>query len=386
MAQDLKRTPLYDVHLALGARMVEFAGFEMPLQYSGIIEEHRAVRERAGIFDVSHMGEFMVRGRQAFDLVQRAITNDLRTLYPGRALYTVMCNEDGGTVDDLIVYMLGHDALMLVVNAANTASDYRHLRGLLEAWDLDCSIEDRTDLVAQIALQGPAALDILDRVSPFWVKELKNFHFAVPEPGFFLGCQDAIISRTGYTGEAGVEIYCEPARAAHVWETLMAAGQRAGLLPCGLGARDTLRLEAGYPLYGNELSETISPLEAGLDWVVKLDKGAFVGREALARQQEQGVARRLVGFIVEGRGIPRTGYEITGPDGAPVGQVTSGSQSPVLNRGIGLGLVANEPQYTEPGAQLGVRIRDRILPAEVVRPPFFRLRERAALSEPSHGA
>lgn len=353
--------------------MVPFAGYEMPVQYTGIIEEHVAVRNAAGLFDVSHMGELFVRGPEAGEFIQRVVTNDIRVLYPGRAQYNVMCHEHGGAVDDLLVYMMGDDVYMLVVNAANVEKDLQHLRQALDDLAMDCSIEDRSDLTALIAIQGPRSLDIVREASGMPVEQLKYYHFDMPEPGAFLGCQQAVISRTGYTGETGLEIYCEIDAAERVWQALMGAGHEHGLIPCGLGARDTLRLEAGFCLYGNDLTDDISPLEAGLGWVVKLGQGDFTGSDALARQKAAGLDRRLVGFVVEDRGIPRSGYQLTTPDGAHIGEVTSGSQSPIIGKGIGLGLVQNEPHYTEPGSKIGISVRGRTLLATVRKPPFHKL-------------
>jgi aminomethyltransferase len=368
----LKRTPLYDVHVALGARVGPFAGYEMPIQYSGIIEEHMAVRDAAGLFDVSHMGEVIVRGEGALDFVQRLVTNDVRALYPGKALYSVMCADGGGTVDDLLVYKLGEDVFMLVINAANVESDLAHMRACLDAFGSDCSLEDRTDITALIAVQGPRAAEIASRAAGLDLESMKPFHFLELQPGEFFDCRTAVVSRTGYTGEEGLEIYCDTACAELVWQSLMGAGAEHGLLPCGLGARDTLRLEAGYSLYGHELSRDITPLEAGLGWVVKLDKGDFMGREALAEQKRAGVPRRVVGFVLEDRGIPRSGYPITDASGTTIGEVTSGSQSPVLGRGIGLGLVPNEPRYTEPGSEIAISVRGRALRATVRKPPLHK--------------
>lgn len=371
----LKRTPLYETHQALGARMMPFGGYDMPVQYKGILEEHRAVREAAGLFDVSHMGEVMVTGPDALAFVQHLMTNDASTLYDGRALYTVMCRPDGGAIDDLLVYRLAEDAYLLVINAANTEKDLAHIRAEHAAFEGDVTVEDVSDQTALLALQGPKALEIAQAVAPELgqaLADLKPYHFLRPAPGAFLGCERALISATGYTGEPGLEIYCEPERVEAVWEALMEAGAPLGLQPAGLGARDTLRLEAGFCLYGNELNEETTPLEAGLGWVVKLQKDAFVGREALAQRKEAGLERRLVGFVMEDRGIPRQGYAIVDGDGNPIGEVTSGSQSPVLGHGIGLGYVRNDPAFTTPGSRLGIAVRSRILAATVTKPPFHK--------------
>jgi aminomethyltransferase len=372
-ASTLRRTPLYPTHVELGARMVPFAGYEMPIQYAGILDEHHAVRYAAGLFDVSHMGEFWVTGPQAFDLIQHVVTNDAATLYDGRAMYCVMCREDGTTIDDLLVYRLAEDEYMLVVNASNTEKDIGHIRRQQERLGLDCEIKDRSEDVALLALQGPAAIGIAAALTDVPIEGLQYYHFLQPEPGAFLGCERAILSRTGYTGEAGLEIYCEREKAERVWNAIMDAGREQGILPCGLGARDTLRLEAGFCLYGSELTDETTPLEAGLGWVVKLQKeGDFLGREALIRQKEEGLERKLVGFVLEERGIPRPGYPLLSSDGSTIGHVTSGSQSPVLERGIGLGYVENDPAYTAPDSSLRVEVRGRGLRATVRKPPFHK--------------
>lgn len=365
----LRRTPLYEVHLALGARMVPFAGWEMPLEYGSILAEHRAVRERAGLFDVSHMGEVAVEGPGARGLLQRLLSNDVARLPPGRALYTLMCREDGGTVDDLIVLCRGDERFLLVVNAANREKDVRWIAGWAEGAS-GAAVRDVSDRWALLALQGPAAEAVLagaagaagealSRLRPFGL--LEDF----PVDG--VRC---LVSRTGYTGEDGFELFCRPEEAAAAWERLLAAGRPLGLQPAGLGARDTLRLEAALPLYGHELSEEINPYEARLDRFVRLDKGDFVGREALARVRAQGPRRLLAGLVVRGRGgVPRAGYAVLA-GGRRVGEVTSGSFSPTLGRGIALALV--EPAQATPGRPLGVEGRDRLLAAETVALPFYR--------------
>ena len=368
----LQRTPLYETHRALGAKMMPFGGFEMPVQYSGILDEHQAVREAAGLFDVSHMGEVLVRGPQALGFVQHLVTNDASTLYDGRAMYTVMCNADGRAVDDLLVYRLGEETYLLVINASNIEKDLAHIYAVHERGDFDCTVEDVSELMGLLALQGPKAFDIIAEVTDLPVSDIKYYHFMRPEPGAFLGCEKVMLSHTGYTGEPGLEIYCEAEKLGDVWDALMEAGAAHGLRPAGLGARDTLRLEAGFCLYGHELTEKTTPLEAGLGWVVKLDTDDFVGRGALAAQKEQGIARKLVGFVLDERGIPRQGYPLVDADGKPVGEVTSGSQSPVLGQGIGLGYVPNDPSFTAPGSTIGVSVRGRVLPATVTKPPFHK--------------
>ncbi len=369
----LQRTPLYETHRALGAKMMPFGGFEMPVQYTSILDEHRAVREAAGLFDVSHMGEVLVRGADAFDFVQCLVTNDASTLYDGRAMYTVMCRDDGGAVDDLLVYRLAEETYLLVINASNIEKDLAHMQAVHTKGGFDCSVEDVSELMGLLALQGPKAFDIIAEVTDLPAADVKYYHFMRPEPGAFLGCEKVMLSHTGYTGEPGLEIYCEAEKVEDVWEALMEAGAKHGLKPAGLGARDTLRLEAGYCLYGHELTEHTTPLEAGLGWVTKLGKGPFTGRGALEAQKEQGIPRKLVGFVMEERGIPRQGYAITGEEDAPIGEVTSGSQSPALAEGIGLGYVLNDPTYTTPGSPIGIAVRGKILAATVQKPPFHKL-------------
>ncbi|MDE2834933.1 MAG: glycine cleavage system aminomethyltransferase GcvT [Bacteroidota bacterium] len=365
----LKTTPLHRYHQALGARMVPFAGYSMPLHYSGIVDEHMAVRRQAGLFDVSHMGEIFVRGPHATAFVQHLVTNDAEKLSDGQAMYTVMCNHEGGILDDLLVYRLNGQAYMLVVNAANTALDF--------AWmsannPMGADLYDVSDLIALLALQGPQALEIASCALPLPIQDLPYYRFLRPEPGSFMGFDKVIVSRTGYTGEPGLEIYVESENAGTLWDVLMEAGVSAGLKPAGLGARDTLRLEAGYCLYGNELSETVNPFEARLSWVTKLTKDNFVGKAALAALKARGPSRVLVGLRMDTRGIPRAGYDVLDAEGTVIGQVTSGSQSPVLKKGIALAFVPAQQAFKALGTQLQVRVRTRLLPATVVRCPFHR--------------
>ena len=370
--ETIKTTPLHAVHVALGAKMMPFAGFDMPVQYSGIIDEHHAVRQAAGLFDVSHMGEVFVRGPQAFEFVQRLVTNDAAKLYDGKAMYTVMCREDGGAVDDLLVYRMAEDDYMLVINASNIEKDLAHLRAHHEASGFKCSIEDASDSTALLALQGPKAFDILAEVTALPVGDIAFYHFIQPEPGAFLGCEKAILSYTGYTGEKGLEIYCETEKAEEVWNVLMAAGEKHGLKPAGLGARDTLRLEAGFCLYGHELDESINPLEAGLGWVTKPDAADFIGVEAVRAMKAEGIPRKLVGFVINERGIARQGCVIADAKGNEIGVVTSGTQSPVLGKGVGLGFVPNDSAFAAPGASIFLNVRNRTLEAAVTRPPFHK--------------
>lgn len=360
---ELKRTPLHEEHVRLDARMVPFGGFAMPVQYpAGIRAEHRAVRTAAGLFDVSHMGEFRVRGPGAVEAVSRVTTNDPAALSVGQAQYSTMCREDGGIVDDLVVYRLGEEDLRLVVNAANVGKDWRHLRD--RTADADVDLADESGEVALLALQGPRARQILAPLASVPLEPIGFYRFAVGE----VAGVDGIVSRTGYTGEDGFELYLPAKDAPTVWRALLEGGEEQGLVPAGLGARDTLRLEMGYALYGHDIDEKTTPLEAGLGWLVKLDKGEFVGREALLRQEESGVRRRLRGFELVERGFPREGYPVR-YGGEEVGPVRSGTVSPSLEVGIGTVYL---PSGAETGDPLAVVIRDREVEGRVADTPFYR--------------
>ena len=359
---DLKRTPLHDVHERLGAKMVPFAGFSMPVQYpTGIRREHEAVRTAAGLFDVSHMGEFLVVGPEAAEYVSRITTNDPHALDVGQAQYSVMCHPTGGIIDDLLVYRLGEDRFRLVVNAANHATDGRHC--VAEAERFDVRLEDESDGVALLALQGPRAEEIL---APLVSEPLDSIGFYEFRQGHVAGAP-GVISRTGYTGEDGFELYLPNARAVGVWDALTDQGAGLGLIPAGLGARDSLRLEMGYALYGNDLDDETSPLEAGLGWLVKLGKDDFIGKDVLVRQKKEGLERRLRGFRLLERGFPRAGYEVSF-EGEPAGTVRSGTLSPTLGVGIG---TAYLPPEAGPGSSVAVHIRDVEIPAEVATMPFY---------------
>ncbi len=364
----LQTTPLHDRHLALGAKMAPFGGWDMPIHYTGILDEHRAVRQAAGLFDVSHMGEFRVRGPQALDLAQALVTNDVARLKDGQAQYAVLCHDGGGAVDDLLVYRVAPDDVLLVVNAANIATDWAHVSEQAARLGLDAELTDESAGWALLALQGPTAFDVLQTATGLDASDIPYYHFRTMEPGALFGADRALVSHTGYTGERGVELYLAPEAAGRAWDALV----EAGATPAGLGARDTLRLEAGYCLYGHELDRDTTPLEAGLGWVVKPDAGDFVGRDALVRQKADGVERTLVGLVMEGRGIPRAGHAIVDADGMEIGRVTSGSQSPTRGQGIGLGFVPNDPALTAPGTALGISVRGRVLPAVVTKPPFHK--------------
>ena len=355
-----KRTPFHAFHVAAGARLIEFAGFEMPVRYTGDVREHTRVRQAAGLFDISHMGEFHVEGGGALEYLDRMITNDLAAARPGQAVYSPMCRPDGGIVDDLLVYR-SSDSFMVVVNAANKDKDLAWMR---EHCPAGVRLEDRSDDTALLAVQGPRAPDVLRGHVPEATLALGYYRFAT---GTLFGAE-ATLARTGYTGEDGFEIYFHPRHAAAVWEGLMDAGRTVGLEPVGLGARDTLRLEMGFMLYGNDIDETTSPLEAGLGWTVKLSKPDFLGRDALVRQKERGLARRLVGFELDGRRVARHGMPLE-VSGRRVGQVTSGTFAPTLGRPVGMGYV-DSAEASAPA--LDVVAGDSRLRARVVKPPFYR--------------
>jgi aminomethyltransferase len=360
-ASALERTPLHAEHVRLGAKMVPFAGFEMPVQYpTGITAEHRAVRERAGLFDVSHMGELEVRGHDALALVQRITVNDASRLAVGQAQYSAMCLEHGGIVDDLLVYRYP-DHYTLVVNASNHDKDLAWVNAA--AAGLEVEVEDCSEATALLAVQGPSARELLRPFVDFDVDEVGYYRFRV---GTVAGVPGTV-SATGYTGEDGFELYVPADGAVGLWRALLDAGQSVGLLPAGLGARDTLRLEMGYPLYGNDLDEEHTPLEAGLGWLTKLDKEDFIGRRALLAQKESGVRRRLVGIVLSERGFPRPGYRVL-QDGIEVGAVTSGTVSPTLGEGIAMAYVPTP--LSQPGTELQVDLRGKGARAHVVRLPF----------------
>ena len=360
----LRRTSLYAAHRAAGARLVPFAGWEMPLQYASIVAEHVAVRTRAGLFDVSHMGEIRVEGPGALAVVQRLITNDAGRLPVGGGLYTPMCLPSGGIVDDVTVFRVAEDAYLFVVNAARREHDAAWITE--HAAGAAAVVRDVSDATALLAVQGPRAATILARLAGDEVAALPRFH---ARDGVRIAGVPTWVSRTGYTGEDGFELAVPWDDAPRVWAALLEAGQSEGLMAAGLGARDTLRLEAGYMLYGNDIDETTTPLEAPLTWTVKFDKGEFIGRDALARQRATGVTRRLVGFEVVDRAIARPAQEIWA-DGGRVGRVTSGTFAPTLQRSIGLGYVS--ATHAAVGTMLQIQIRGVGVPARVVRLPFYR--------------
>lgn len=360
---ELKRTVLYDVYREHGGKTIDFGGFDLPVQFTSIKEEHEAVRTKAGMFDVSHMGEFFLWGKDSETCLQKICTNDISKLAIGRALYTVMCNEEGGTIDDLLVYKLDDLRFMLIVNAGNIEKDKNWILSHLEG---EVEFEDRSEDMALIAVQGPNSAEIVQQIFTDNIKELKYFTFIENANSEHTS---AIVSRTGYTGEDGFEIYCDKEDAIYFWKKLIEAGKEYGLVPCGLGARDTLRFESCLPLYGQELDDTISPFEAKVGFVVKLQKEDFIGKKALQKQKEEGLTRKSVGIEMIDRGIPRHGYKVFSGD-EEIGFVTTGTQSPLTKRNIGLALLSTE--YTEIDTEIFVEIRGKKAKAKVVSTPFYK--------------
>ncbi|HLE59521.1 MAG TPA: glycine cleavage system aminomethyltransferase GcvT [Candidatus Limnocylindria bacterium] len=373
----LKQTPLHAEHLAAGGRMVPFAGYEMPVQYRSILEEHRVVRSGVGLFDLSHMGEIVLRGPEALAFTRYAVVSDPATLEPGQAQYSMLCAEDGGIIDDLIVYRV-EDGYLVVCNAANHEAVRAQLTALRQRGDFDATLDDRSDRTALIAPQGVRAEELL---APLTALDLPALGYYRSVNGRVAGI-DCLVARTGYTGEDGFELFCAARQAPRLWAALMAAGEPLGIRPCGLGSRDTLRLEAGMPLYGNELDRSTNPYEANLGRVVKLDKGEFVGRAALAAVQQAGPRRRLVGLMMQDEAIARHGYPVL-VDGQPVGSVTSGTASPSLGRNIAMAYLP--AAAAEVGRAVEVVVRDRPHPAEQVKLPFYkRPRPSSGTPTPSH--
>ncbi|XJZ26198.1 glycine cleavage system aminomethyltransferase GcvT [Bacillota bacterium Lsc_1132] len=362
---ELKRTPLFEIYREYGGKTIDFGGWELPVQFSSIKEEHEAVRTRAGLFDVSHMGEVDVSGPESLEFLQKMVTNDVSKLPIGSAQYTAMCYENGGTVDDLLVYKLAEDHYLLVINASNIEKDVdwleKHLSGNVQ-------LKNLSEKTAQLALQGPRAEKVLQ--SLVVDTDLSDIGFFKFQQKVVIKGKEALVSRTGYTGEDGFEIYCDASNAVFLWKEILAAGAEDGVIPCGLGARDTLRFEANLALYGQELSPEISPLEAGIGFAVKLNKDTdFIGKEALKRQKEAGVSRKLVGIEMIDRGIPRHGYPIFAGE-EQIGEVTTGTQSPTLKKNIGLALI--QSSYAALDQEVEVEIRGKRLKAKVVRTPFYR--------------
>ena len=365
----MKTTVFTKYHIAAGAKMAEFAGYNMPIEFTGINDEHLTVRERAGVFDVSHMGEIWVKGPKALALLQRITTNDVSKLVDGKVQYTCMPNGRCGIVDDLLVYRIDAETYLLVVNAANIEKDWNHICAEGQAFGMEAGhgkeLYNASDEICQLAVQGPLAMKIVQKMCAEPVEEMEYYTFRKMPVA---GC-DAILSITGYTGSGGCEIYVANEDGEKLWKALWEAGEEFGLKNIGLGARDTLRLEKGFCLYGNDIDDTTSPIEAGLGWITKFAEGKdFIDRACMERQKAEGVTRKLVGFKLLDRGIPRHGYELAAPSGERMGVVTSGTMSPCLHIGVGMGYV--RPEFAKPGTEIAVVIRDKLLRAEVVRLPF----------------
>ena len=359
----MKTTPFTDKHIALGAKMHEFAGYNMPIEYSGIIEEHLTVCHGVGVFDVSHMGEFWVKGPSAIEFIQQVTSNNAAVLTPGKIQYSCFPNENGGIVDDLLVYAYEPEKYMLVVNAANIEKDWNWC---VSHNTIGAELENSSDNIGQLAIQGPKAIDTLQKLTEVVLADIPYYTFKVGE---LAGVKNVIISNTGYTGAGGFELYFYPQDAEKIWNAVFKAGEEFGIKPIGLGARDTLRLEMGFCLYGNDIDDTTSPIEAGLGWITKFVDGKnFTNRAALEKQKAEGVSRKLVGFEMIDRGIPRHGYELTDMEGNVIGNVTSGTMSPTRKIGIGMGYVKTE--FSKPGTEICLDNRGRKLKATVVKPPF----------------
>lgn len=360
----MKDTTLTQVHIDLGAKMVPFAGFNMPVQYEGVIAEHLTVRNGVGVFDVSHMGEFLVVGPNALQLIQKVTSNDASTLTIGRAQYSCLPNETGGVVDDLIVYRVKEETYLLVVNASNIEKDWDWIAKYNQ--EIGADMRNLSDDYSLLAIQGPKAVEAMQSLTSVDLSAIKYYHFEVSD---FAGIEHVIISATGYTGSGGFEIYCKNGEVKQVWDKVFEAGKPYGIKPIGLGARDTLRLEMGFCLYGNDIDDTTSPLEAGLGWITKFTKD-FVNSENLKTEKKIGSKRKMVGFELLDKGIPRHGYDIVDAEGNVIGVVTSGTQSPNLNKGIGLGYVP--PEFATEGTEIHIQIRKNALPARVVKLPFYK--------------
>ena len=359
----MKTTPFTEKHIALGAKMHEFAGYNMPIEYSGIIDEHLTVCQAVGVFDVSHMGEFWVKGPHALEFIQQVTSNNAAVLTPGKVQYTCFPNETGGIVDDLLVYAYEPEKYMLVVNAANIEKDWNWC---VSHNQVGAELENSSDHIGQLAVQGPKALATLQKLTSVDLSAIPYYKFF---NGELAGVKNVIISNTGYTGAGGFELYFYPQDAMTIWDAVFRAGEEFGIKPIGLGARDTLRLEMGFCLYGNDIDDTTSPLEAGLGWITKFVDGKnFTNRAALERQKAEGVARKLVGFEMIDRGIPRHGYTLTDAEGNEIGHVTSGTMSPIRKIGIGMGY--EKAEYAKPGTEIWLNNRGRKLKAQVVKPPF----------------
>ncbi len=359
----MKNTALSHIHEQLGAKMVPFAGYNMPVSYEGVNAEHETVRKNVGVFDVSHMGEFLITGPNALDLLQKVCSNDISKIVDGQAQYNCMPNETGGIVDDLIVYKFEDGKYLLVVNASNIDKDWEWIS---KHNTMGAEMRNLSDDYSLLAIQGPKAVEAMQSLTSEDLSAIKFYHFKVAD---FAGIAHVIISATGYTGSGGFEIYCKNSEVEQVWNKVMEAGKNFGIRPIGLAARDTLRLEMGFCLYGNDINDTTSPLEAGLGWITKFTKD-FINSENLKKQKEEGVKRKLIGFELKERGIPRHDYEIVDKDGKNIGIVTSGTMAPSLNKGIGLGYVTTE--NSAPGSEIFIQIRNKPVGATVVKTPFYK--------------
>ena len=359
----MKNTALTHIHEELGAKIVPFAGYNMPVQYEGINIEHETVRNSVGVFDVSHMGEFYLKGKNALALIQKVTSNDASVLLDGKVQYTCMPNNDGGIVDDLLVYRIKEDEFLLVVNASNIEKDWNWIS---QHNDLGVQMINSSDEISLLAVQGPKASAVLQTLTDI---NLSNMNYYAFEIGQFAGMDDVIVSATGYTGSGGFEIYFKNNAAEKIWKAIFKAGQDYGIKPIGLAARDTLRLEMGFCLYGNDITDTTSPIEAGLGWITKFTKD-FVNAEAIKKQKEDGVTRKLIAFEITEKGIPRQGYEIVNTEGEVIGEVTSGTMSPSLKKGIGLGYVTKE--FSKRDTEIFIQVRKKAIPAKTVRLPFYK--------------
>ena len=361
----MKETPLTQTHIDLGARMMPFAGYNMPVSYAGINEEHTNVREHVGLFDVSHMGQFFLKGENALALIQKISSNDASKLVVGQAQYTCMPNDKGGIVDDMLIYKLAEDEYMLVVNAANIEKDYNWIS---QANTMGVAMSDKSDEMALLALQGPKAAQVLQKITSMNVEEIAYYHFAISDVA---GIDNVNISATGYTGAGGFELYLNNQDAVKVWNTLLEIGKEENIVPVGLGARDTLRLEMGFCLYGNDINDETSPIEAGLGWITKTKKEEdFFSKDVFIKQREEGIRNKLVAFVVDDRRVPRNGYEIVNEQEEVIGHVTSGTLSPSLQIPIGLGYV--EKAYAKVDNTIGIKLRNKILSAKIVKLPFYK--------------
>mgnify|MGYP001627305276 CR=1 FL=1 len=360
----MNKTALYDKHIALGAKMVPFAGFDMPVSYTGIVDEHINVRQNVGVFDVSHMGEFEVSGPRASELIQYITSNDVAQLFPGRVQYSCMPNENGGIVDDLLVYMMAENSYLLVVNSSNMEKDFAWISKHNEQFG--CTLTDISDQIALMAVQGPKTAEALRSLTEIELTDIPYYHFRV---GQFAGVEDVIISATGYTGSGGFEIYCKNQDAAKIWDAIFEAGFDYGIKPAGLGCRDTLRMEMGFCLYGNDINDSTSPLEAGLGWITKFNKD-FIAKDILEEQKKSGLKKKLVGLELSEKVIPRQHFEIYNTDETLIGEVTSGTMAPSLNKPIAMGYV--EAAYAKEGTGLKVKIRNKMADARVVKFPFYK--------------